>query len=83
MRLAGRDVMSSHDVVSLARREFRKGRNAQHVADALTTSALRRRTVDNVSVVVVDLGGGEDGWPAKAKQKGRRNPFVSLFVAEK
>jgi len=32
---------------------------------------VRRHTADNVAVIVVDLGGGKDGWGAtKAKQPG-------------
>ena len=70
--------MSSHEVVQLGRREFRKGRSAQDVAQLLTTTALRKHTVDNVSVVVVDLGGGKDGWPDAAQQKSK-SLFARLF----
>lgn len=70
--------MSSHDVVSLARREFRRGRNAQQIADMLTTTALRKHTVDNVSAVVVDLGGGKEGWPPPGKRKGKN--LLRLFM---
>ena len=73
-------MLSSHEVVQMARREFRKGRTPDKVADTLTTAALRRRTVDNVSVVVVDLGGGKEGWPKQGKKPPGRNPLVSLFV---
>ena len=76
---AHRDVMSSRDVVVWARKEFKKGRKAQQVADFLATMALRRHTEDNVSVVVVDLGGGQEGWPSPKQARGK-NPFVSLFM---
>lgn len=63
-----RDVVTSHDAVTMARSDFKKRRSAQDIADRLTKVALQRRTEDNVSVVVVDLGGGKEGW-SKPKQK--------------
>ncbi len=63
-----RDVVTSHDAVSMARSDFKKQRSAQQIADRLTKTAIQRRTEDNVSVVVIDLGGGKDGW-SKPQQK--------------
>lgn len=60
--------MTSHDAVSMARNEFKKRRSAQQIAERLTKTAIQRRTEDNVSVVVIDLGGGKSGW-AKPQQK--------------
>lgn len=70
--------MKSNEVVSFAKNQFKKGRSAQEVADSLTTTAIRRHTIDNVSVIVVDLGGGKSGWPSPGAQKGK-NPFARLF----
>ncbi len=52
----------------MARGEFKRRRDAQAVAERLVRVALQRRTEDNVSVVVIDLGGGKDGW-VKARPK--------------
>ena len=54
--------MTSHEAVTMARSDFKKRKDAQAVADRLVRVAIQRRTEDNVSVVVVDLGGGPDGW---------------------
>ncbi|KAK9916403.1 hypothetical protein WJX75_002189 [Coccomyxa subellipsoidea] len=62
------DVVTSHDAVSMARNDFKKRRSAQQIAERLTKTAIQRRTEDNVSVVVIDLGGGKSGW-AKPQQK--------------
>lgn len=61
-------MVSSHDAVSMARSDFKKRRSAQQIAERLTKTAIQRRTEDNVSVVVIDLGGGKDGWD-KPQQK--------------
>lgn len=63
-----RDVITSHEAVTMARADFKKQRSAQDIADRLTKVAIQRRTQDNVSVVVVDLGGGKQGW-SKPQQK--------------
>lgn len=65
---AFRDVVTSHDAVTMARNDFKRRRSAQEIADRLTKTAIQRRTEDNVSVVVIDLGGGKDGWE-KPQQK--------------
>lgn len=63
------DVMTSKDVVTFARSSFKKKLTAQQIADKLTKVAILRHTVDNVSVVVVDLGGGRGGWGKKSAKK--------------
>jgi uncharacterized membrane protein YgcG len=53
--------MPVNDAVTYARKQFRAGKDAQQVAEAMTSIALKRYTADNVGVVVVDLrrdGGG-------------------------
>jgi len=55
------DVVSSQDAVSLARAELRRGGNAEGAAEKLIDAAVKRRTQDNVAVIVVDLLGPE-GW---------------------
>ncbi|KAK9825401.1 hypothetical protein WJX81_000526 [Elliptochloris bilobata] len=65
------DVMSSRDAVTYARADFQRGCAASEVAEKLAKLAIKRHTADNVTVVVVDLGGGKDGWQAhKGKGKG-------------
>ena len=61
-----RDVVTSHEAVTMARSDFKKRKSAQYIADRLTRVAIQRRTEDNVSVVVVELSGGN--W-SKPKQK--------------
>ena len=76
------DVVSSADAVTRARRELRAGKHPQAVAEMLTQTALKRRTADNVAVVVVDLGGGPGGWaaaPEAAVGGGLRGLFGGMF----
>ena len=56
-------------MVKTARRHFQLGRDAQYVADHLTRMAIQRNTHDNVSVAVVDLGGGTNGWQKPERRK--------------
>lgn len=67
---ACRDVLSNEEAVKTARKHFQHGKDAQYVADHLTRLAIQRHTHDNVSCVVVDLGGGAQGW-----QKPQRKIF--------
>ena len=72
-----RDVVSSHEAVTMARADFKRRRDAQQIAERLVRVALQRRTEDNISVVVVDLGGGKDGW---VKPKGKNSDKLkSMF----
>ena len=81
LRAACRDVLSSRDAVAYARADFRRGCPAADVAEKLAHLALKRHTADNVTVVVVDLGGGKEGWPEHkgggggSKMGGGWNPF--------
>lgn len=63
-----RDVVSSHEAVTMARADFKRRKDAQQIAERLVKVGLQRRTEDNISVVVIDLGGGKDGW-VKPKAK--------------
>jgi serine/threonine protein phosphatase PrpC len=67
------DVCSSADAVRVARSAFRRGRGAAGAAAALADAASKRRTPDNVAVVVVDLGRGDRG------EKGRGGVLGGLF----
>jgi serine/threonine protein phosphatase PrpC len=53
------DAVPAADALRYARAQFRAGRSAQGVAEALTELALKRYTADNVAVAVVDLLGPE------------------------
>lgn len=69
------DVMASSHAVSIARQQFKRGKNAQEVADHIAHLAVRRHTYDNVAVAIVDLlGSTEAGWKAK-KKKGSSGMF--------
>lgn len=61
--------MQSSQAVSLARADLKKGHNPQQVAEKLAQLACRRHTTDNVAVVIVDLGGGVDGWTRSSSRK--------------
>jgi len=70
------DVLPSRDAVRVARAALRKGVGPAGAAAALAEAAVKRRTPDNVAVVVVDLkgdggwgGGGESGSGGEKKKK--------------
>ncbi|KAI8474448.1 MAG: phosphatase 2C-like domain-containing protein [Monoraphidium minutum] len=74
------DCMPVNDAVTYARKQFRSGKDAQQVAEAMTSIALRRYTADNVGVVVIDLrrdggGGGANG----GANGGGKNLFGGIF----
>ncbi|KAJ1388499.1 hypothetical protein SESBI_39075 [Sesbania bispinosa] len=50
------DYMSSSDAVSFVRDQLRKHGNIQQACEALAEAALDRRTQDNVSIIIADLG---------------------------
>ena len=62
--------MQSSQAVSLARADLKKGHKPQQVAEKLAQLACRRHTTDNVAVVIVDLGGGVDGWTRSSRKRG-------------
>ena len=57
--------MSSKDAVEIAHKDLQKGRSLQAVVDKLANIALRRYSSDNIAVVIIDLGGGREGWGKK------------------
>lgn len=57
--MLARDVMSSKEAVDFARKDLRRGRSLQSIADKLATIAIRRLSMDNIAIVIVDLGGGK------------------------
>ena len=70
------DVLPSRDAVRVARAALRRGAGPAGAAAALAEAAVKRRTPDNVAVVVVDLK-GDGGWvgggslsAAEKKKKG-------------
>ncbi|XP_020222389.1 protein phosphatase 2C 57 isoform X2 [Cajanus cajan] len=50
------DYMNSSEAVSLVRDQLRKHGNIQLACEALAQAALDRRTQDNVSIIIADLG---------------------------
>ena len=67
--------MDSSHAVSIARQQFKRGKDAQEVADHVARLAMKRHTHDNVAVAVIDLlGSTEQGWQAK-KKKGSSGMF--------
>ncbi|MED6206678.1 Serine/threonine-protein phosphatase PP2A catalytic subunit [Stylosanthes scabra] len=50
------DYMSSSDAVSFVREQLQKHGNIQLACEALAQAALDRRTQDNVSIIIADLG---------------------------
>lgn len=61
--------MESSRAVTIARQQFKRGKNAQEVADHIAQLAIKQHTYDNVAVAVVDLlGSTEKGWQAKKKK---------------
>ncbi|OIW15279.1 hypothetical protein TanjilG_08076 [Lupinus angustifolius] len=50
------DYISSSDAVSFVRDQLRKHGNIQQACEALAQAALDRRTQDNVSIIIADLG---------------------------
>jgi serine/threonine protein phosphatase PrpC len=66
--------------VVLLRSQFKQGKSAQAVADALVEIAIKRYTTDNVAVIVADLK-GTDAW--KARPKSNRKGLLSGFFSKK
>lgn len=71
------DVLSSKEVVSLVRADFKRGRHPEEIAQRLAQVAIKRYTADNTAVVVVDLM-GEEGWAAGGVKKAGKG-FLGLF----
>lgn len=64
------DCMPPAEAIRFARGQFKQGKSAQQVADALVEIALKRYTTDNVAVIVADMK-GKDSWTAKPSRKGK------------
>jgi serine/threonine protein phosphatase PrpC len=66
------DCMPPAEAIRFARSQFKQGKGAQGVAEALVDIALKRYTTDNVAVIVADMKGGREAWTARPK--GGRKP---------
>ncbi|GBF89584.1 hypothetical protein Rsub_02302 [Raphidocelis subcapitata] len=64
------DVMQPQEVVNYARKQFKAGKSAQAVAEAVTGIAVKRYTADNVAAIVVDLRSGDKKSSAGASSGG-------------
>jgi len=78
--------MKPQDAIAYARKQFKSGKDAQQVAEAMTSIAVKRYTADNVAVVVVDLrkdkgpaGGGGTGSSSKGGGGKGGGLFGGLF----
>jgi serine/threonine protein phosphatase PrpC len=81
------DAVPPPDVLRYARTQFKSGKNAQEVAEALAELALKRYTADNTCVAVIDLlgperreaSGGGGGGGGGGGKKGGGGLFGGLF----
>uniref|UniRef100_A0A1J3IJ26 protein-serine/threonine phosphatase n=1 Tax=Noccaea caerulescens TaxID=107243 RepID=A0A1J3IJ26_NOCCA len=71
------DYMKSSDVVSFVREQLRKHGNVQLACEALAQVALDRRSEDNISIIIADLGRTE--WKNLPAQ--RQNTVIELVQA--
>ncbi|EOA16786.1 hypothetical protein CARUB_v10005006mg [Capsella rubella] len=71
------DYMKSSDVVSYVRDQLRKHGNVQLACESLAQEALERRSQDNISIIIADLGRTE--WKKLPAQ--RQNVVVELVQA--
>lgn len=74
------DCMPPAEAIRYARSQFKQGKSAQAVADALVEIAIKRYTTDNVAVIVADMKGA-DAW--KARPKSNRKGLLSGFFGKK
>lgn len=70
------DVMTSQEVVEYVRNQLRKGNDSSEVAERLASVAVKRRTADNVAVIVIDMMGKEK-WESLGVPE--RNRVFGLF----
>ena len=68
------DVVNSKEGCEFVRKDLKKGQSPEQAAERLVTIAERRRTQDNVAVVVIDLKGGE-WWHQPGKSTGGKKMF--------
>ncbi|XP_057728014.1 protein phosphatase 2C 57 isoform X1 [Arachis stenosperma] len=71
------DYMSSSDAVSFVREQLQKHGNIQVACEALAQAAMDRRTQDNVSIIIADLG--KTDWENVAVQQ--QNMVLELLQA--
>lgn len=71
------DYMSSSEAVSFVRDQLRKHGNIQLACESLAEAALDRRTQDNVSIIIADLG--RTDWQNVPLE--RQNTIVELVQA--
>ncbi|KAG5019225.1 hypothetical protein JHK87_015080 [Glycine soja] len=71
------DYMSSSEAVSLVRDQLQKHGNIQQACEALAEAALDRRTQDNVSIIIADLG--RTDWQNAPLE--RQNTILELVQA--
>ncbi|RYR48132.1 hypothetical protein Ahy_A07g034125 isoform D [Arachis hypogaea] len=71
------DYMSSSDAVSFVREQLQKHGNIQVACEALAQAAMDRRTQDNVSIIIADLG--KTDWENVAVQQ--QNMVLELVQA--
>ncbi|KAH1255649.1 Protein phosphatase 2C 57 [Glycine max] len=71
------DYMGSSEAVSIVRDQLRKHGNIQQACEALAEAALDRRTQDNVSIIIADLG--RTDW--KNAPLERQNTILELVQA--
>jgi len=71
------DVLSSSEACDFVRNDLKKARDPSQIAQRLVDIAMRRRTIDNVAVVVIDLKGSQF-W-SEAQRKGKKNKLFGLF----
>ncbi len=67
------DVVNSKEGCEFVRKDLKKGQSPEQAAERLTTIAERRRTQDNVAVVVIDLKGSE--WWQRGNTAGGKKIF--------
>ena len=68
------DVVTSKEGCDFVRRDMKKGQSPEQAAERLITIAERRRTQDNVAVVVIDLKGA-DWWQQDSTSAGGKKIF--------
>jgi hypothetical protein len=81
------DAVPPPDALRYARTQFKNGKTAQEVAEALAELALKRYTADNTCVAVIDLlgperrgaGGSGGGGGGGKKSGGGGGLFGGLF----
>ena len=71
------DVVTSKDGCDFVRKDLAKGQTPEQAAKRLITIAERRRTQDNVAVVIIDLKGAE--WWQQGRHRAGAKKRFGLF----